>query len=587
MPSFANLRHSIRTRILIVLCVMGLAYLGLLVMIEYTALTTHRHAQRVSDTIFPAMLELQRADASFEQLKTRYKDAVLLEDARALVEAESNAETTATHLSRLNAILATDSPDVSQRGADVAVQFASIRSRSRQTYSALVTSNDSVNESLQIGVSALATDNNRLTNDMHQLGDALNAQSREEFRMIALWSGRSRLVGWAGLVLSLVSFAITWRTLEFQVILPLDRLGRRMKDIADGEGDLTARLEVRGHNELDEVGHWFNIFIARVEQIVLQVATGAHAVTDAAAALGGIAAETAARSTTEHEQAMSIADSMAEISVSVRQISETAQSAARDAHAAEQNANAGGDTIRSTVTVIQQLLADNQQTATKIEELGRASDAIGAITGVIDDIAGQTSLLALNASIEAARAGEHGRGFAVVASEVRRLAERTSRATQEIDQTVRAIQAGTTEAVQAVRSSMRQVEGGVSSARSAGEALASILEGSEAMQQMVTEIAAASSQQSQATQSVNGNVQEITRIIELTTQSSSRAVEACNRLSSLATELNDLVGVFRVGSETTATPGRYLPMQKVEKMRRSTSSLVVAPVNASSPRSAS
>ena len=135
---------------------------------------------------------------------------------------------------------------------------------------------------------------------------------------------------------------------------------------------------------------------------------------------------------------------------------------------------------------------------------------------MINEIAGQTNLLALNASIEAARAGEHGRGFAVVAGEVRRLAERTSEATKEIDQTVRAIQQGTGEAVEAMRSSMSHVQSGVDSARSAGEALNSIIHGSESVQKMVTQIAAAATEQSYSTQSVAANVNEIAAIIEQT-----------------------------------------------------------------------
>jgi methyl-accepting chemotaxis protein len=546
MASLSTVRHSIRTRILAVLGVMGAASLALLAMIEFTSLTTQRHTERVSEAIFPATLELQQANASFGQLQRRYKEAVLLEDSAALAEADREADSTAVALAGLSETLATDAPELSLRASEIGQQFASVRSRSHDLYGRLASTHDNVNEGLQTSVAALAADNQRLAAAMNQLNKTLDAQGREEFRVTARWSVWSRAAGWAGLGLSLVGFGSIWWILNVQVIAPLDRLGLRIRDIAQGEGDLTGRVEVRGHNELDEVGRWFNIFIARVEQIVVEVAAGARAVTDAATALASIAGETASRSATEHAQAANIADTMAEISVSVRQISDTTQTAARDAHTAEQNANAGADTIRTTVMAIQQLLANNQQTATKIEELGRASEAIGAVTGVIDDIASQTSLLALNASIEAARAGEHGRGFAVVAGEVRRLAERTSRATQEIEQTVRAIQAGTSEAVDAVRSSMKQVESGVTSARSAGDALASILESSEAMQQMVTEIAAASSQQSQATQSVNGNVQEITRIIELTTVSSMRAVEACTRLSSLAANLNTLVGAFKV-----------------------------------------
>jgi methyl-accepting chemotaxis protein len=544
------MKQSIRARIFAILGVLAIGYLLLLAMAQFTAGATRAHMDQLSFSIFPAGLKLREAEASFEQMTRSYKEAVLLEDPGALTAADKDAASVETALTALREDLA-ESPELAGNVDDLLTQFSSIRSRSRETYTTLLQSRDNATTDLQSRVFALATDDRSLAAAMQALDKSIDLQLRGELGVIDLWSERSRIAGVVMLLIALVSCAGAWWMLQYKVLDPLNRLARRMRDIAEGDGDLTGRLEVRGQDELDEVGRWFNVFIERIEQIVLRVTQNAGALAEAARGLARIAHETASQSAKQHDQAMHITTSMGEISTAVRQISETTQSAARDARKAEENAHTGGDTIQSTVATIQQLLVANQATATKIGELGRASDAIGTIIGVIDDIANQTSLLALNASIESARAGEHGRGFAVVAAEVRRLAERTTRATREIDQTVRAIQAGTAEVVEAMRSSMAHVEGGVGSARAAGNALARIIQGSEAVQKMVTQIATASSQQSYATQSVNTNLSEISSIIEATASSSARAVDACDRLSNLAADLNQLVGAFKVREELT------------------------------------
>lgn len=554
MTGITKMKHSIRARILAIFGMMGLSYMLLLAMMQITASATQQHMDHVSVTLFPAALQLQKTQVAFEQLEKRYKLAVLLEEPAELASADKDADAVAASLSSLGSIVA-DSPDLATRVSDISAQFSSISSRSRQTYAALLASKENVNDNLQANAKGLADDSQRLTASMQSLDKLIADQSRDEFNVTDLWASRSRVAGVFMLVLGLIGFVVAWGILQDKFVQPLNRLACRMRDIAEGDGDLTARVEVHGNDELDEVGHWFNIFIERIEQIVLRVTQNARELKDAATGLAGIAHETASQSAMQQDQAMHITVSMGEISTAVQQISKTTQNAALDARKAEDNAHTGGRTIQSTVATIQQLMVANQATATKIGELGKASDAIGTIIGVIDEIANQTSLLALNASIESARAGEHGRGFAVVASEVRRLAERTSRATKEVDQMVHAIQSGTAEVVEAMRTSMSHVESGVGLARSAGDALTSIIQGAEALQKMVSQIATDSTRQSSATQSVNSNLNEISSIIERTTRSSARSVDACDWLSSLAADLNDLVGSFNVREEQLSADG--------------------------------
>jgi methyl-accepting chemotaxis protein len=536
---------SIKARILFILGILAFGYLLLLALVQFTAAATHEHIEQASTSLFPAALRLQEAKAAFEDLQKRYKDAVLLEDAAALEAADKDAETAAAALARLRSLVA-GSPGLAGQADDLILRFASIRNRSHDTYAGMLAGKTSIPGDLQQRAATLAADNREFAAGLAGLDNAVAAQFRDQLGLIDEWSRRSRMAGWLMLLVALAGCIGAWSVLQYRVFLPLEGLAHRMQDIAEGDGDLTGRVEVNGHNELDEVGFWFNVFIERVEQVVVRVSRNARNLAEAATGLAETARETARETALQQEQATRITSSMSDISMAVQEISKTTQHAADDAREAEKNAHSGGRTIHATVNTIQQLLSANQATATKIEELGSATQAIGKIVQMIDEIANQTSLLALNAAIESARAGEHGRGFAVVAGEVGRLAERTSKATGDIDRTVRAIQDGTAEVVEAMRSSMRHVEGGMSSARSAGDALKSIIHGSEAMQLMVTQIASASSEQSVATQSVNANLNEIASIGVRTTTSSARAVDACDRLAALAADLNQLVGAFKV-----------------------------------------
>jgi methyl-accepting chemotaxis protein len=537
---------KIKTRILGILAVLAVGYLVVLVMVQLSSTATHSRMSQISSSLFPAALKMSEAEAAFERMKKHYGDAVVLQDVNSLKGAEADANATAMALNEVKTSLAF-SPELSKQADDLLAQFSSIRSRDHETYTAILAATGGPSDDMMAAVGALGKDNKALTDSMVQFDKAISANIQTQFDSVDAWSVRSRVTGLVMLIFAVLSCAAAWWVVQSKVVFPLHLLAVRLQDIAEGEGDLTHRIAVNGKDEIDEVGIWFNVFIGRMEDIVRRVAEHASTLGAAALELAHTASETAAQAAQQQEQASRISTTMNEMSSAVQEISQTTQNAAVDARKAEESAHAGGQTVRTTVQTIGDLLTSNQQTSSRIEELGRSSVAIGKIINVINEIAGQTNLLALNAAIEAARAGEHGRGFAVVAGEVRRLAERTSEATKEIDQTVRGIQQGTTEAVEAMRSSMSHVQSGVDSARSAGEALASIIHGSESMQKMVTQIAAAATEQSYSTQSVSANVAEIATIIGKTATSSQQSVEACQQLSSLANELSGLVGAFKVG----------------------------------------
>ena len=541
-------RHAgtIKLRLLTVLTLLAIGYLLLLTMVQFTAVATRDHLRQVSTSFFPAALRIQESASAFERLQKRYKDAILLEDPNSLAAAAQDASALAASLRDLRRELAS-TPALALQADALATRFDGIQMRSQATYSAILSAREAAGPTLQARAAALTTEDHLFAEALAALDQDISARFRNQLQEIDSLANRARIIGLVLLLVALIGCGGAYWVIQYQFVLPLEGLIRRLKDIAHGNGDLTARVAVHGHTEIDEVGRWFNVFVERIEAIVIRVTGNASALSTAAGDLAAIARETAAHNALQQEQATGITSSMQDISVAVEQISNTTHTAAVDARRAEQNAHAGGETIHATVAMIQRLLASREAAALRVAGLGAASQAIGKIVAVIDDIANQTSLLALNASIESARAGEHGRGFAVVATEVRSLAERTSRATREIDLTVRAIQSGTAEVVEAMGHSMREVESGVTFVRSAGEALTSIIQGSEAVQQMVTQIAAASSEQSAATHSVNENLNEIARLGLQTTGSSARAVHACDHVTTLAADLNALVKAFKVG----------------------------------------
>jgi methyl-accepting chemotaxis protein len=206
----------------------------------------------------------------------------------------------------------------------------------------------------------------------------------------------------------------------------------------------------------------------------------------------------------------------------------------------------GGEIIHKTTSEMAQIAETVRQTSHTIEELGQHSNQISSIVQVIKDVADQTNLLALNAAIEAARAGEQGRGFAVVADEVRKLAERTSKATDEISQMIGSIQSSAHAAVTGMGSTVRQVDGGVALARQAGDAINQIKEGSGQVVVVVNDISAALAEQSAASNDIAVHVEKVAQMSEENSAAASKSASEASQLEALADTMRASVSRFKI-----------------------------------------
>ncbi|MFW5652881.1 MAG: HAMP domain-containing methyl-accepting chemotaxis protein [Planctomycetota bacterium] len=363
-------------------------------------------------------------------------------------------------------------------------------------------------------------------------------------RQAASTTATSLMVGMSlgAIVLGVVLAFIIARIITKPVIAVVDML----KDIAQGEGDLTKRIEVSSKDEIGQLGEWFNVFIKKVHDIILEVKNAAGDVASASAEIASSSEEMAAGMEQQNAQVAQVSTAMEEMASSIGEVASKCSEAANQSTEAGREATSGGEVVDKTVSEIESIARQTNDAAQSVASLGEKSEQIGQIIEVINDIADQTNLLALNAAIEAARAGEHGRGFAVVADEVRKLAERTQQATEEVGRSISEIQVETRQAVERMESSKEQVQVGVDLAKQAGQALQKIVMGADTVAREVGDITAAAEQQSSASEEVSRNIEEISAVARQAAEGASQAASAASQLSSNAEQLQRLVGQFRL-----------------------------------------
>ncbi len=330
------------------------------------------------------------------------------------------------------------------------------------------------------------------------------------------------------------------------IVRPIRQTNAMLRDIAEGEGDLTKRVPVNSTDDVGQLGANFNQFVEKLQSLIGRIASATDQVATAAEELSVVTEQTSSGIQKQSCETEQVATAMNEMTATVREVANSAEQASGAANMANREADDGNQVVKKTISAISELAQEVQNSAAVIEKLKDDSQNIGTVLDVIKSIAEQTNLLALNAAIEAARAGEQGRGFAVVADEVRTLAQRTQESTKEIEGLIDTLQAGAEKAVGAMGNSQKRADDTMEMASEAGQSLEGITSAVSTILDMNTQIASASEEQSATADEINRSVVNIQSVSQQTATGAEQTAASSHELSKLSEELRTMVGQFRI-----------------------------------------
>jgi len=331
-----------------------------------------------------------------------------------------------------------------------------------------------------------------------------------------------------------------------KITKPIKDVLEVIKDIAQGEGDLTRRIDIQSKDETGELASWFNEFIDKLHTIISRVKVNTMQVAAASSEMSATSVQLASGSEEQSSQTAEVAAAVEEMTVAILENARNTTRTAEISGNASNKAQEGAAAMQETREGMEEIVVSAGKTAVIIDKLTGRADQIGEVIQVINDIADQTNLLALNAAIEAARAGEQGRGFAVVADEVRKLAERTTKATAEVAETIKAIQDDTRRAAISMNESNEVVKRGKQATMKTEEVLGEIMQSVAQSMDMINQIASATEEMSSGAEEISRNIDGIKAVTKESTHGAGKLASTANDLSQQTDELQAITDQFKV-----------------------------------------
>jgi len=510
---------SIRLRLILSIGVLAFGYLLFLGLTVWTGSSMQRHLRLASDSLFPAALAGQEADAGFQKLTQDYKVAVLTQNAGLLTTADQDAQKVGVQLQIVREMTGQNA-DLQQQVSVIQNQFKDISSASKATYTKMIATPDAMDDQLMSSIKSLAIQNEKLTMSLRDMNETIAKKDFQgELNAVGNSTSLQRLLTMLLFALASGFAVLTTIVLNKQIATPLKNAVEVLRQVA--LGDLSVRLEVDRNDEVGRMAEALNSAVERLNTTMREVIESAG---NASSFAQQLAAASEAIASGAQEQAASLEEtsaSLEQITSSVRQSADNAQQASQLASGSKDSALQGQEVVSKAVTAM--------------SEINVASAKISDIISTIDEIAFQTNLLAVNAAVEAARAGEEGRGFAVVASEVRSLAQRTSAAAKEIKGLI--------------QDTLRKVEAGSTLVNRSGETLHGIVGSVKRVTDIVGEIAASSGEQSIGIEQVNTAMTQMDHVTQSNSAQTEELSATAQSLSEQSAQLLELVSSFTLSSD--------------------------------------
>lgn len=369
----------------------------------------------------------------------------------------------------------------------------------------------------------------------------MSENAREEAAKAA---ALSTLVIGVVLIVSIVIAVLVALWVSRSIRLPLKEVMQVLGKISDG--DFTQRSAVKTKDEFGELSAWVNSLVAKLQSVMTEIDQASNEVAESADNNVRLASESKRLMVTQNGRTTEVASSMSEMVATVDQVAKSSEVILHQIQSVDQRANQNRAQMDASIDKMESLLEQIEASTTVVNQLDEHSKSIDRILDVIQEIAEQTNLLALNAAIEAARAGEQGRGFAVVADEVRTLATRTHSSTEEIQQVIIQLQQGVTKTVSSMETSRQSANTSVEEVRSVGVSLAELQSSMAEIRDLSTQIATAAEEQSAVAQEIKQNVLDISVMSEQASLGADQSEKDSKGLSTLASHQKDLLSQFKI-----------------------------------------